>query len=157
MKSRVSDQKREVRNVEAQSKILMQRGPVTKEWWTTPLWFQISPRVACPPNFPRARVQGPLSTKLETSRSLPGPTVDPLLVRLLIWRFRRFKNVFVVWNFFHFVFFYFKVEAIVLSQLVMDVYECWKIGQKYEQYVKVPSSSVSQFLWLFLTLFFFYS
>lgn len=29
-----------------------------------------------------------------------------------------------------------EVEATVLSQLVMDVYECWKIGQKYEQYVK---------------------
>ena len=32
---------------------------------------------------------------------------------------------------------YLQVESSVLSQLVVDMYECWKTGQKYEPYVKV--------------------
>lgn len=33
-----------------------------------------------------------------------------------------------------------QVEPSVLSQLVVDMYECWKTGQKYEPYVKVHRS-----------------
>jgi len=37
-----------------------------------------------------------------------------------------------------------KVESPVLSQLVIDMYECWKTGQKYEPYVKVTESLLLQ-------------
>ncbi|KAJ7387338.1 hypothetical protein OS493_004326 [Desmophyllum pertusum] len=37
-----------------------------------------------------------------------------------------------------------KVEPSVLSQLVMDMYECWKTGQKYEPSVKVTESLLTQ-------------
>ena len=56
----------------------------------------------------------------------------------------RFQNVPYVINHIQFpmlvslcLVFCFKVESSVLSQLVMDVHECWKTGQKYEQSVQV--------------------
>ncbi|XP_078360870.1 calcineurin-binding protein cabin-1-like isoform X1 [Oculina patagonica] len=37
-----------------------------------------------------------------------------------------------------------KVEPSVLSQLVTDMYECWKTGQKYDPHVKVTESLLTQ-------------
>lgn len=43
-----------------------------------------------------------------------------------------------------------EVEPTVLSQLVLDMYECWKIGQKYEPFVKVTEGLLTQAFEMFV-------
>ena len=87
MKSRVSDQKREVRNVEPQSKILIQTGTSHQGVVNyTPMTSEIPSRRLSSESRTCACAKHPrcLSPKLETSRSLPELTVDRLLIGLLI-------------------------------------------------------------------------